>query len=239
MATATIDVRLSRATSLDAAVLAETETRSFQSGARDRDAGRPAGHGSPSWHKRMAEAAYYYKIMVGDLVVGGLIALRLDWNHFHIARIWVDPAHQRRGVGSRALALLEGRFPQATRWTADAPAWAHRRHRFLHRCGYRVTRRSADAVHFEKRRRGRFRFSSFGVGEPGQGMASSGSPTPSTHAGGSGVGAGYDAPPTVASTAAITSGDSGPASAAATHSRSSTRFFTPSTTVSTAGIDSA
>lgn len=162
MTTATVDVRLGRATSLDAAVLAENEARTFHTGARNRDAWRPAGYGSPSWHRRMAGEAYYYKIMLGELVVGGLIALRLDWDHFHVAQIWVDPAHQRRGIGSRALALLEGRFPQATRWTAQIPVWAVGRQRFFQRCGYRVVGRTADAVHVEKRRRGLLRFRSLG-----------------------------------------------------------------------------
>lgn len=50
---------------------------------------------------------------------------------------------------------------------------------------------------------------------------------------------GYDRSRTAASIAATTSGGSGPAVAAATHSRSSWRFFTPSTTVAIPGIDSA
>ena len=49
----------------------------------------------------------------------------------------------------------------------------------------------------------------------------------------------YPARPTEASICAINVGSSGDAASAETHSRSSVRFFTPSTTVETPSIESA
>lgn len=102
----------------------------------------------------MIANTYFYKITLNGEVVGGLIVARLGWHHFHLVRIWVDPAHQCRGVGTRALALLEAARRHVTLWTVDAPAWARRRRRFYEANGYRAAYERDGSVHYEKRCRG-------------------------------------------------------------------------------------
>jgi hypothetical protein len=72
----------------------------------------------------------------------------------------VDSSHQNRGIGSRSLALVEARFPQATLWTVDTPAWAHRRRHFFKQNGYQVTHEAHGTVRYEKHRKGLLRLRS-------------------------------------------------------------------------------
>jgi hypothetical protein len=139
-------VGLIRATARDVDALTESQALSF------RDGGGPSGYESRRWNRRMVADALYYQITLDGREVGGLIVLRLAWDHFHILRIWVEPGFQRHGVRSRALALLEASHRQASLWTVEAPARAHG-DRHLYECsGYRVTRETGGTVHFEKRR---------------------------------------------------------------------------------------
>lgn len=156
-------VRLSRATSDDTGVLTENQARTFAEDAQrrlDRPFGGPSGYDSPAWNGAMVATAYFYKITFDDVLVGGLIVSRPDWSHFHLARVWIDPAHQGRGIGTRALLVVEARFPQATLWTVEVPAWAYRRQHFYQNAGYQVINERHGTVYFKKRRRGVFRFSS-------------------------------------------------------------------------------
>jgi ribosomal protein S18 acetylase RimI-like enzyme len=139
-------VGLIRATTRDVDALTESQALCF------RDDGGPSGYDSRRWNRRMVADALYYQITLDGREVGGLIVLRPAWDHFHIVRVWVEPGFQGRGVGSRALALLEASHRQASLWTVEAPAHAHRHRQFYKRNGYRVTRETDRTVQFEKRR---------------------------------------------------------------------------------------
>jgi ribosomal protein S18 acetylase RimI-like enzyme len=156
-------VRLDRAVSSDTDILTESQLHTFDDDARrfpdERFAG-PTGYRSPAWNRTMIANACYYKVELNGAVVGGLVVLRQDWSHFHIPRIWVDSAHQSRGLGSRALALAEARFPQATLWTVDVPSWAHRRRHFFKANGYQAAYEANGTVRYEKHRRGILRLRS-------------------------------------------------------------------------------
>jgi GNAT superfamily N-acetyltransferase len=156
-------VRLERATSGDTDALTISQLRSFDDDALRLD-GEPSGGASGqalrAWNRRMVASTYYYKITLDDRLVGGAIVARPEWSLLHLARIWVEPSHQHRGIGSWALALLEARFRQATLWTADAPAWAYRRRQFLKRNGYEVTHESNGIVRYQKPRKGILRLNS-------------------------------------------------------------------------------
>lgn len=150
-------VGLYRATSRDAGTLTSSQVQTFQ---HDQPPGWGAVYSSVSWNRKMIGDALYYEITLDGQVVGGLIVVRGSWEHFHIVRIWVEPGFQRRGIGSRALALLETSHRQASLWTAEVPAWADRRELFFKRNGYDVTCVAHDTVHLAKQRPGVLRLRS-------------------------------------------------------------------------------
>jgi len=156
-------VRLVRATSGDSDLLTQSQVRTFDDDARRFDS-EPSTAAPPAWtnptNRRLIANSYYYRIEHDQVLVGGLIVLRLDWSEFHIARIWVETAYQRQGIGSRAMALLDGRFPQATLWTVEAPAWAYQRRHFYKGCGFDVAREARGTIYYERHRKGILRLRS-------------------------------------------------------------------------------
>jgi GNAT superfamily N-acetyltransferase len=147
-------VGLTRATSGDTELLTESATRTFTGKGRREGGHWPRAHHSPAWHRHMIANGYFYKITLDSEVVGGLIMVRLACDHFHLVRVWVDPAHQGRGVGARALALLEASRRQVTLWTVGVPAWARRCRRFFEANGYRAAGEAEGTVRYERHRPG-------------------------------------------------------------------------------------
>jgi GNAT superfamily N-acetyltransferase len=152
-------VGLHRASSGDAEAVTGSQVITFGRGG-------PSGCNSRAWNRAMIAEALSYQITLDGEVVGGVIVLRPSWDHFHIVRIWVEPGHQGRGVGSRAVALLEASHRQASLWTVSAPAWAYRRRQFYKRNGFQLTREDEGTVHFEKRRRAILRLASLPLRSP-------------------------------------------------------------------------
>jgi ribosomal protein S18 acetylase RimI-like enzyme len=137
-------VGLNRATTDHAEALTASQVLTFRAGG--------SGSGSRGWNRQMIVDALCYEITFYGVVVGGLIVVRPAWDHFHIVRIWVEPAYQGRGIGSRALALLEASHRQATLWTVEAAAEADRCRGFFERNGYHRACEADGAVRFQKRR---------------------------------------------------------------------------------------
>ncbi|HEY8472581.1 MAG TPA: GNAT family N-acetyltransferase [Natronosporangium sp.] len=149
-------VGLYRATSRDTDALTTSQLRTFH---HHQPWSGAAGHGR-EWNRKLVAEGLYYRITLAGHEVGGLIVTRPGWDHFHIVRIWVEPEQQGRGVGSRALALLEASHRQGGLWTAEVPARARRRHRFFQRNGYEVVGESPTTVQLAKWRPGLLRLRS-------------------------------------------------------------------------------
>ena len=56
--------------------------------------------------------------------------------HGIVERIFVDPDHHRKGVGSEAMKLIMGRYPDVTFWTLGSPEWNTRAPLFLESLGF-------------------------------------------------------------------------------------------------------
>ena len=136
-------IRFEKATPADAAALTEVQVRAFDDDTRRYPgvpAGGPPGYDDLGWQLDRMSRGHYFKIVEGETIVGGAIVFRVGPGHCELGRIWIDPAHQGRGIGGETLRFLEGAFPDASRWTLDTPAWATRNHSFYERHGYRKVR---------------------------------------------------------------------------------------------------
>lgn len=132
-------IRFAPASKEDAADLAQAQARTF-----DEDCALYAGqdvrqlreNSSYSWEAQMMRRGHCYKILSGSRIIGGFVVLRLGPGRYEVGRIWVEPEHQNRGIGTLAMQFIEDTFP-ARRWTTDTPAWAVRSQRFYEKMGYR------------------------------------------------------------------------------------------------------
>ncbi len=146
-------VRLVRARPEDAEVLAQVSKRAF-----DDDVsvgapgpGGPPGYDLPGWQATMMRRAEaYYKLVREGQIVGGAIVFRPGPGHYHLGRIFVEPALHRRGIGTQACELLWREYPLARRWTLETPAWNRRTQAFYEKLGFVRVGESAEGIHYER-----------------------------------------------------------------------------------------
>jgi RimJ/RimL family protein N-acetyltransferase len=138
----------------DAEILAEVSRRAFEHDVLHGapGVGGPPGYDSAEWQAQTARMATSYLVIEnGGSVIGGIIVFGSDGDYW-LGRMFIDPEEQNRGLGSRALALLEQAYPDSIRWSLETPEWNRRNHRFYEKAGYRrVGRSKSGDVLFEKR----------------------------------------------------------------------------------------
>ena len=131
-------ISIKKAQARDAGRLAQTSKLAFHS---DIDCGAPEiggppGYDSVRWQARMMRLGDYYKIMVDDLIVGGLIIFRKAVRQYELGRIFIEPAFQNQGVGAQAMAFLDEAYPLAKCWTLGTPLWNRRTRHFYKKVGF-------------------------------------------------------------------------------------------------------
>ena len=132
------EVNLVEASEIDSERLAEIAKRAYDS---DSDYGAPTfdgpqGYDSPAFYTRSLKYLGCYTILQGEEIVGGVM-VSAGGAHATIERLFVDPDHQREGIGSAIIGLLEKRYAEATLWTLGAPEWNTRVPPFVESLGFR------------------------------------------------------------------------------------------------------
>lgn len=97
----------------------------------------PPGIDSLKWHTSKVNSGLYYKIMVEDIIVGGLNLYDFGNDHFRLGAIFISPEYQNQGIGSRAIESIEEKYNWVKKWTLDTPYLNTANHRFYERHGYK------------------------------------------------------------------------------------------------------
>lgn len=97
----------------------------------------PPGIDSIEWHSSKIDSGMYHKIMVNDVIVGGINLYDLGDGHFCLGAIFISPEYQNQGIGSMAIDFIEEKYNWAKRWTLDTPYQNTANHRFYERHGYK------------------------------------------------------------------------------------------------------
>ena len=134
-------IELVRAEQADSKVLTDIQKDTFLDDRRrfapDNDGG-PFGFDSVDYQKKMIEQADYYKILLQNKIIGGVILLlSLDGASCTIVRMFIHPSSHNKGFGKMTLKILEEMHPNVKIWMLDTPEWAERNHRFYESIGYR------------------------------------------------------------------------------------------------------
>jgi GNAT superfamily N-acetyltransferase len=94
----------------------------------------------------------YYKVSVGDRIVGGLIVFRKRPREYELGRIFINPDYQGQGIGTQAMQFLWEEYPLAKRWTLGTPAWNRRTRDFYTKVGFvEVGTDGRGGILFERR----------------------------------------------------------------------------------------
>jgi GNAT superfamily N-acetyltransferase len=131
-------VSLVEAVEGDAERLAEISKRAFDSDveAGASGPGGPPGYDSPEAYARLMRYLESYLILLEDSVVGAMMVGSRGEEHRVFERIFVDPEHQNRGIGTRAFELLWELYPGVKLWTLGTPEWNVRTEHFYEKLGF-------------------------------------------------------------------------------------------------------
>ena len=99
--------------------------------------GGPPGYDSAAWQQRMMRFGDYYKIVMDDQVIGGIIVFRKGAREYELGRIFIAPEFQNQGIGAQAFEFLWETYPLAKLWTLGTPTWNLRTRHFYKKIGFR------------------------------------------------------------------------------------------------------
>ena len=136
----------------DVPVLTDLSKQAFDSDVEvgAPSAGGPPGYMSVPFHMEMARTGHLYKLAENGQIIGGALLFR-DGDELNVGRVFVDPAHFRKGYGMRMMEAIEEIFPDVKAFTLDTPVWNTRTHAFYAKLGYTEVKRSEDVVYYTKK----------------------------------------------------------------------------------------
>jgi GNAT superfamily N-acetyltransferase len=137
--------------------LTEVMTRAFDDDAQKHlgiEKGGPPGYDDGEFFRKWLfgyERSIGYKVLSEGTIVGGLIVWNMEDGHNFLGTIFVDPAYQDRGVGTRAWQFVEESYPQAKSWRLGTPVWATKNHHFYEqKCGFTRVGIKDDEIQYRK-----------------------------------------------------------------------------------------
>lgn len=114
-----MDIRLVKATTLDAQAIFDIQVKAFM----------PLLEKYQDTHTNPANETIervltrinnpnggFYKIIVDNFLVGAICILSKEEFHFWISPMFILPAYQGKGIAQKAITLIEELFPQAISW---------------------------------------------------------------------------------------------------------------------------
>ena len=81
----------------------------------------------------------YFKIMVDNIHAGCVRVYEKSPKLYRIGIIYILPEFQNKGIGQKALALVESMFPEAEAWELDCPDDLAINRKCYEKAGYRLT----------------------------------------------------------------------------------------------------
>jgi len=99
--------------------------------------GGPPGFDSVAWQRKIIKIADYFKILLGDQIVGGIIIFRKRKHEYELGRMFINPENQNMGIGKQAFDFLWETYPSARRWTLATPSWNRRTQHFYRKVGFK------------------------------------------------------------------------------------------------------
>ncbi|MDP4093503.1 MAG: GNAT family N-acetyltransferase [Bacillota bacterium] len=97
--------------------------------------------------KQMIEYVNIYKIKIRNIIVGDISVHRMEDGLFRIGCLEVIPGFQNKGIGSRTVAFIEKKFPQAREWSLETPVQNYRNCCFYEKLGFIKV---YDRIHSDK-----------------------------------------------------------------------------------------
>ncbi|MED0964112.1 GNAT family N-acetyltransferase [Bacillus paramycoides] len=153
-------ISIEKATILDAEKLTEIMRRTFDEEAKqwlcDQDGVidyniQPPGYSSVEMTIYLIEELDYFKVILDGKIVGGIIVTISGKSYGRIDRIFVDPIHQGKGIGSQVINLIEEEFPSVRIWDLETSSRQINNHHFYKKMGFETIYETEDEYCYVKR----------------------------------------------------------------------------------------
>ncbi|SCC07530.1 Uncharacterized protein YjbI, contains pentapeptide repeats [[Bacillus] enclensis] len=153
-----MDISIEKASLEDAELLTGIMKKTF-----DREAARwlgnektldyniqPPGYDSVRKNKYMISELDAFIISAGGKPAGGIYVTISGKSYGRIDRIFIQPEHQGEGIGSKAIKMIEERYPNVRIWHLETSAKQISNHYFYEKMGYSKTFESPEEYSYEK-----------------------------------------------------------------------------------------
>jgi GNAT superfamily N-acetyltransferase len=104
-----------------------------------QESGGPPGYDDGEFFRTWLlpyEESVGFKIMSGDILIGGIIVWILPEGNNILGTIFVDPDNQDVGVGTQTWNYIEDTYPETKSWRLATPTWATKNHHYYKKCGF-------------------------------------------------------------------------------------------------------
>lgn len=153
-------ISIEEATILDAEKLTEIMKRTFdeeakrwlcdQEGVIDYNI-QPPGYSSVEMTIYSIEELDYFKVIMDEEIVGGIIVTISGKSYGRIDRIFVNPKHQGKGIGSQVIDFIEEEFPSVRIWDLETSSRQINNHHFYKKMGFETIFETEDEYCYVKR----------------------------------------------------------------------------------------
>jgi len=127
-----------QASEIDSERLAEISKKAFETDVEvgSPNPGGPPGYDDSDWQTKTMKIMDYYCILMNESIIGGVIVGDGGGEHKILERIFIDPEHFRKGIGSQAMKQTMEEYPEAKIWTLGTPEWNTRTQHFYEKLGF-------------------------------------------------------------------------------------------------------
>ena len=111
----------------------------------------PPDYDSIAWHIQMKNEGHLVQAVIdGEIVGGAILFLDKDSEILYIGRIFIDPAHHRKGYGLSLMKMVEAYYSGIRKIKLDTPLWNVRTNAFYTKLGYCEVRRDEAFAYYQK-----------------------------------------------------------------------------------------
>ena len=111
----------------------------------------PPDYDSLAWHIQMQKEGHLLQAVVdGEIVGGAIVFLDKDGETLYVGRIFIDPAHHRKGYGLTLMKMAESYYAGIRKIKLDTPLWNVRTNAFYRKLGYCEVGRDEEFAYYQK-----------------------------------------------------------------------------------------
>ncbi|MGF2616038.1 GNAT family N-acetyltransferase [Rossellomorea vietnamensis] len=111
---------------------------------------QPPGYTSVVMTKYMINELEYFKIMMNEELVGGIILTITGNSYGRIDRIFIAPECQGKGVGTAAIRLVKEKYHRIRFWDLETSSRQRNNHHFYEKMGYKRVFQTEEEYCYKK-----------------------------------------------------------------------------------------